>query len=171
MDTTKYKLIYTNEHGNFYVAIDPNNYHLSRYVAANVQDIYASCGTTPDYMDSITNRMLDIINTSNVDRIKSDLSVLVNNIRYRLKYPVDQDAALRMACCYIIHEDENPDEVNPHWMQKKLEWCKSDGKMYEVFFSHGVTFTPSWKERLSDLGEMTVYLNQRNEALMSLNTQ
>jgi hypothetical protein len=172
MDTTKYQLHYASEkHGNFYAAIDPNNYHLSRYVAAGVQNIYSASGSTKDYLDAMTAQMLDIINTGATGRIISDMAVLVNNIRYRLNHPIDQDAAIRMGCIYLIHEDENPDEVNPVWVTRKLGMVKEDAGLYDCFFTVGVTHTPSWKEALSDLGEMQTYLNRRNEALASLSIQ
>lgn len=172
LDITKYQLAYTSDkHGKFYTAIDPNNYHVSRYVAAGVQNIYAGAGTTKDYLNAITQQMLDIVNTGNKERIISDMAVLVNNIRYRLQYPVDQDAAIRMGCIYIIHEDEDPDEVSAQWMQRKMEMVKDDPQLYEVFFQVGVTYTPSWIEALKNLGEMQTYLNRRSEALTSLSIQ
>jgi hypothetical protein len=172
MDTTKYQLHYTSEkHGAFYVAIDPNNYHLSRYVAAGVQNIYSASGSTSEYLDAITSQMLDIINTGSKERIISDVSVLTNNIRYRLKYPVDQDCAIRMGAIYVMHEDENPDEVNPQVTSKKVQWAKEDAGLYDVLFTVGVTHTPSWIEPLKDLGEMQTYLSRRNEALTALNIQ
>jgi hypothetical protein len=172
MDTSKYALHYTSPvHGNFYTAIDPNNYHLSRYVAAGVQNIYSSSGSTRDVLDALTQKMLDIINTGSTGRIISDMSVLVNNLRYRINYPIDADAAIRMGAIYVIHEDENPDDVSPAWTDKKLKMTQDDRRLYEVFFSLGLISTESWKERLIDLERMTSYLNERRTALASLSIQ
>lgn len=172
LDPLKFELYYTSaKHGNFYTAIDPNSYHLSRYVAAGVQNIYSGAGTTAEYLDSITNQMLEIINNGSTIRIISDMAVLVNNIRYRLKYPVDAEAALRMGCIYLIHEDEDPFEMNPSWVTKKLKMIEDDAELYEKFFFVGVTHTPSWKEPLKDLGEMQTYLTNRQSALTSLTIQ
>lgn len=172
MDTTKYQLIYISpKHGKFYTAIDPNSYHLSRHIAAGVQNIYSGAGTTKDYLNAITEQMLDIINSGNKAKIISDLSVLVNNIRYRLSSPVDQDAAIRMGAIYVLHEDEPADEVNAAWTSKKMKMLLNDRELYELFFSEGVEYTPSWIEPLSGLGEMTPYLKRREETLASLSIQ
>ena len=169
MDTTKYQLIYTSpKHGNFYTAIDPNGYHLSRYIAAGVQNIYSGAGSTKEYLEAITEQMLEIINTGNKGKIISDLSVLVNNIRYRLSSPVDADAAIRMGAIYVLHEDEPTDEVNAGWTSKKMKMVLDDRELYELFFSEGVKYTPSWIEALSDSEEMSLYLKRREQALASL---
>lgn len=169
-DNPAYTPVFTSTVHNvtFYQPKDVNKYHVSRYIAAGAQNIYASCGTTKEYMDAITSNMLDIINTGNAKRIISDMAVLVNNLRYRLKHPVDEDCALRIGAIYSIMETENPDEVNGMVTTEKIKMCRTDAALYEFFFHLGLVSVPAWQGQLNSLEEMPAYLTKRNEALMSL---
>lgn len=166
----QYKVVFHSEVHNisFYQPIDEGRFHASRYIAAGHQSIYASSGGTPEYFDAITGQMLTIINSGNKERIISDLSVLVNNIRYRLKHPVDEDCALRIGAIYSIMEDENPDEVLGSQTTHKIKLAKQDSKLYEFFFITALMSVPKWQGLLNDTNEIAPYLNNRMEALNSL---
>lgn len=153
-----------------------NGYHMSRYVAAGAQNIFSSSGATKDYLDALTNSMLDICNNEkNNNRLRSDIITLVQNIRVRLRYPVDEDCAIRMGAIYTMLEDENPEEIKDFWTQRKIDYAKGneaqgikpDPNLYAFFLSMGYGLTPSWKEQLTD-SDMTTYFRRRNDNLQSL---
>jgi hypothetical protein len=56
----------------------------------------------------------------------TDVAVYINNLKYRMRYPVDEDVILRMAMIFHFIESENPNKVEPHWTEKKLQLVKED---------------------------------------------
>lgn len=172
-DNPDYKQVFLSQvHGvPFYMPSDSataNGYHLSRYVAAGEQNIYSASGATKDYLDAITQQMLDIVNKQTADRVKSDIAVLVNNIRYRLKHPVDNECALRMGAIYTFMDGEDPNECKGLWIDKKVKMALEDADLYTFFLHMGVTFTPAWSEQLTLLETMTEYLSKREADLRTL---
>jgi hypothetical protein len=147
-------------------------YHFSRYAAAGEHNMYAAMGITPDLFDAMINKIEAVANASDTKTMKTDMGVLIANLRYRRKYPVDQDAALRVAAIYLLMDGENPDVVSSEMIARKLEMCKgsdtakSDSAMYAFFLNMGLSCTSAWKDLLPTLPKD--YLIQRNEALKSL---
>lgn len=169
-DNIEYKEVFhsTKHNVRFYMpANESMGYHVSRYQEAGQQHVYASCGITREYMDAITHQMLEVINDKKKYQL-SDVAVLVNNLRYRLQYPVDEDCALRMSAVYIFVEGEDPAIPQREWINKKLEWAKSDPDLYAFFLNMGLMFTPSWKEYLPGINEINDYLTNRQQILSSL---
>lgn len=153
-----------------------NGYHMSRYVAAGAQNIYASGGATKDLLNAIMDKMLELSNDEkNVNHLRTDIATLANNIKYRLKYPVDEDCALRMGAIYSFADGEDPEQTEDFWTNKKLAWAKGDAsqniapdpELYSFFLNIGIVSTPAWKE-LSDTLTGTNYFKIRTEHLNAL---
>lgn len=140
-------------------------YHLSRYIAAGAQNIYSASGCTKEYLDAITNKMIEVCNGSNTTTAKTDLALLANNIRVRLKYPIDEDCAIRMGAIYAIMEGEDPDTCDANVVKVKMDMCLTDRDMYAFFLNMGYQSTPEWNGLLPDLEAMEDYLKTRNELL------
>ena len=110
----------TDTQGNplvMYRLKDTSKYHLSRYVSANAQNIYSESGITKELLSNICQQMTKSINDNKLDEV----AVWVNNIKARLTYPVDENAALRMAMIYHFVEGENPNLCENHWTEWKLK--------------------------------------------------
>lgn len=129
-DNQKYKEVYhsTIHDIKLYMPEDvANGYHMSRYVAAGAQNIYAAGGATKELLTAMMDKMLELCNDEkSVKNLRTDVATLANNIKYRLKYPVDEDCALRMGAIYTFTEGENPDETEDFWTNKKVMWAKGD---------------------------------------------
>lgn len=173
---TDYKVIFKSEvHGiSFYAPAQGSDYHMSRYVAAGAQNIYSASGITKELNEKILKQILSITNKErNSDTLKTDIGVLINNLLYRMRYPVDEDCALRMGAIYCFMEGEDPDKVNPVTTERKIALCKGDGTtthdpdLYTFFLTLGVMYTPAWKELDKDLIN-TDYFRNRREALNGL---
>lgn len=154
----------------FYVPVN-GEYNLSRYVAGGAQNIFSGAGITKDLIISFLNKMLDICNDDkNLKRARTDIAVLCNNLLYRTRYPVDEDCALRMGAIYLLMDGENPDTVDPFWVNKKVSLCKGekpDSELYAFFLNTGIVNTPAWKELHNDI-ETGTYLKQREEQITAL---
>lgn len=174
----QYKLAFTSKvhKVKFYTTIEGGNYHMSRYIAAGHQNIYSASGATEDFMRKWTGQMLDIVNNqNNKDRLRSDCSVMLNNLAYRQKYPVDEDCGLRMGAIYLIAQDEDPDTYDNFQTERKVKLAKGnaaegispDPDLYTFFLTLGIVNTPSWQEHQTDtIG--TEYFLKRREMLQSL---
>lgn len=178
-DNPQYKeVFYSHVHQlRFYMPADiANGYHMSRYVAAGAQNIYAAGGATKELLNAMMDKMLELCNDEkSVKTLRTDIATLANNIKYRLRYPVDEDCALRMGAIYCFAEGENPDTVEDYWTNRKLllakgdatQGIKPDPELYRFFLTIGVPYTPAWNEQ-SDILNDTNYFSQRREMLNAL---
>lgn len=177
-DNPLYKVVFESKvHGcKFYAPSADSDYHLSRYVAAGAQNIYSGAGTTKDALKAITDKMLELCNDEkNLKQLRTDLTVLAQNIQYRLKYPIDEDCAIRMGAIYVFMEDEEPDEVHDLFTRRKIMMAKgdlankipADPELYAFFLNTGIANTPAWRESETDLSD-TAYFRTREEALSAL---
>lgn len=165
-DNPNFKLVFSSKVHNkdFYMA---EKYHLSRYIAAGSQNIYSACGITKDLLDVITNKQIEICNGNNTATAKTDLALLANNIRVRLKYPIDEDCAIRMGAIYAIMDGEDPDTCEATIVKEKMDMCATDRDMYTFFLNMGYQSTPEWNGLLPDIEAMQDYLKTRNQLLQA----
>lgn len=164
----------------FYMPEDiANGYHMSRYVAAGAQNIYAASGATKDLLEGMMDKMLELCNDEkNIKTLRTDIATLANNIKYRLHYPVDEDCALRMGAIYTFIEGENPDATEDFWTKRKVLLAKGDAaqhiapdpELYAFFLSIGLPHTPAWSE-LSAISTGSDYFSQRAEMLNAMMPQ
>ncbi len=150
-----------------------NGYHMSRYVAAGAQNIYSGAGATKELLEAMMDKMLELCNEEKSTKmLRTDIATLANNIKYRLRYPVDEDCALRMGAIYTFVEGEDPEHTEGYWTNRKVAWAKGnaaqniqpDPELYSFFLTIGIASTPVWKE-LSDTLPGTIYFNTRNDNL------
>jgi hypothetical protein len=178
----KYKEVFYSKihHTRFYMPEDiATGYHLSRYVAAGAQNIYSASGATKDLLGAMLDKMLELCNDEkNMKNFRTDIATLANNLKYRLKYPVDEDCALRMGAIYCFAEGENPDSTEDYWTRRKLAYAKGDAaqnimpdpELYAFFLTIGIPFTPAWSGPSATSIDSN-YFNQRAETLNALMPQ
>lgn len=145
-------------------------YHLSRFVAAQAQSIYASSGITPQILNQIADQILLLCNDTkkNINTIRTDIGVLANQLKYRTKYPVDEYCAIRMAAIYTFVEGEDPDKVNDAWTKHKVNLAMDNPDLYAFFLDMGIRYTPRYQELLKALSEEGYSLTMREETVKSL---
>jgi len=154
-----------------YVPAQDTDYHLSRYVAAGAQNIYSASGATKETITAITDKIIELCNSDQAIRTtRTDIAILANNLKYRLKYPVDEDCAIRMGAIYCFLEDEDPNTVHDVFTRRKIELAKKDPDLYAFFLNMGQQNTPAWTEYEQDLND-TEYLRGRQEGLNALQPQ
>ena len=155
----------TDTQGNplvMYRLKDTSKYHLSRYVSANAQNIYSESGITKELLSNICQQMTKSINDNKLDEV----AVWVNNIKARLTYPVDENAALRMAMIYHFVEGENPNLCENHWTEWKLKKVLNNPEAYSFFLPIGLIYTPSYSEYLEEISQNS--LEMRKQTLNQL---
>lgn len=176
-----YKLAFESKvHGKkFYVPSNLSSYHISRQMAANAQNIYASSGATKEVLKYLVTKMLDIANDEkDLRRVRTDIGTLCNNILYRLQYPVDEECGLRLGATYVFIEGEDPDTYSLPYTQQKEELAKGniqkgikpDPDLYTFFLTMGIASMESYQDLSEDLKDME-YLMNREKILRTLMPQ
>lgn len=155
----------------FYTPVNiAEGYHVSRYVAAQAQSMYASSGITPEILFQLMQRIKDGAEDAkkNKGNYISDTVVIANNIQYRTKYPIDEDICLRMSAIYLFMEGENPDKVDDAWTKRKVTLAKDNPDLYTFFLTMGINATPRYRELSKALSSLGEYFQTRSEALKAL---
>lgn len=162
-DNPSYLPVYTTSEGTtFYEPAVITSYHNSRLVAAGALNIYASSGVSPTMLEKILNEMEKSVNAGKT----SDVGVWINNLRYRKRYPVDEDVALRMAAVFCFLDGEDPDKTENHWTEKKVAIIKDDPNAYSFFLPVGIASTPAYRELAETISP--IYFQQRAMDLEAL---
>ena len=144
------------------------DYHMSRYVAANAQNIFSQSGATREVLAKIVDRVLDLCNeTADTKRLRTDVGLLMNNIKTRLAYPVDEDCSIRLGAIFYFLEDEDPSRVDDEVINRKVMLAKTDPDLYAFFLSRGLVNTPAYSTWL-DLLEDKDYFKRRMETLLAV---
>lgn len=146
----------------YYSHSNISDYHVSRFLAANAQNMYSASGITPEVMTQICDRQIQAVN----DKKLADVAVLANNLKYRTKYPVDEHAIIRMAMIYHFVDNEKSDMCENHWTQWKLEKVLAEPEAYSFFLPIGLEFTPAYSEYLQEISQNS--LNKRTEMLKTM---
>lgn len=156
----------TDKEVHFYTPKDVmNGYHMSRKIAGQVQDMFGASGITRDLLSDLFEQMEQVINSDEKNaQIRTKLSNLIANGKYRMKYPVDEMCALRMAALYLFIEGEDPNTVAPYITEQKVKIALSDPDAYAFFLTIGTEFMPSWNELNQSLKDAD-YLRTRNEMI------
>lgn len=172
-DNPEFKEVYSNERTGLrlYAPATPGNYHMSRMVAAQAQDLYASVGATKEVLQGIVKQALDLCNEDTADggRLRTNIGTLMNNLLYRMQYPVDEQCGLRMGALLCFLEGEDPNAVSDPWTQRKLKLAAEDPDLYTFFLSTGLAATSSYERLLDTLSD--TMMEERREALKLLMPQ
>src|SRR5690348_4289546 len=89
---------------SFYVPVSTvDGYHVSRYVSAQAQSAYAASGITPEMLNTLQDQVITLLNDEKKGKstLRTDIGVIANQIKYRTKYPVDEDVCLHMSAIYL----------------------------------------------------------------------
>lgn len=170
------KTIAGTEYRIFIPANEATGYHMQRWVKAQEHSIYANAGGNKEVFQAIAEAGIDICENQPKANVRTDNAALWNNILYRLRYPVDADAGIRMGAMLSFMEIVNADgsvtaepagDVQQWWLQKKEDLCRLDPDMYAFFLSLGIANLPVYKQ-LFDTSMDQEYFRKRMEAIAAL---
>lgn len=166
-DNPEYVQVFHSDSITLYAPAETKDYHISRYIAGNAQNIYSSCGVNREMLLAFMDEIITKCNDKKETTVRTDVGILANNIKYRLKYPVDEDCAIRMAAIYTFMDGEDPDKVNNVFTEAKIKAAHADPELYSFFLTEGIKLTPNWKEYEQDLID-TEYFQKRKLQLKTL---
>lgn len=170
-DNPEYTEAYHNERTGvrLYTPAQAGSYHMSRLIAAQAQDLYASVGTSKQVLEGIVQKALDLCNEDTADgkRLRTDIGMLMNNLLYRMRYPVDEECGLRMGAILCFAEGEDPNRMSDAWTQKKLRMADEDPDLYTFFLSMGLRSCSSYAELLDTLTDTMMAQRRQQIATMT----
>jgi hypothetical protein len=170
-DNPAYTLQGTFNGINIYIPADISNYHMSRYVQLQHQLIYANAGTTAERLNEIADAILQRCNLqSKLETRITDIGVLANEIKYRTKYPVDENCSIRIGAVLSFMDGEDPDKYDIFWTRKKEELAMTNSDAYSFFLSWGISNIEPYRKQF-DTSISLDYFSKRREALASLTPQ
>jgi hypothetical protein len=174
-DNPEYQVVFTLKRDgendlHFYQPSTPaEGYHISRYVSAQAQSAYAAAGITPDLLNTLMDNVITLLNDEKKGKstLRTDIGVIANQIKYRTKYPVDEDVCLRMSAIYLLMDGEDPDKMQESWTKHKVKLAKDNPDLYAFFLTSGIKFTQRYQELSEDLN-LGEYFQTRSEAIRSM---
>lgn len=162
---------------NLYMPKDVSKYHMSRYMAGGAQNIYSGAGSTREFLEKMAGTVKGWCNDtiSPTDSIRTDIGTMMDNLLYRLKYPIDEHCSLRMGAIFCFMEHEDPDKVHDHFTREKVAMAignyekgiEGDPELYTFFLTTGLGFTQAYSGLL-DTSIDTDYFSQREAVLQSM---
>jgi hypothetical protein len=161
-DNPQYEVAVSSNGTDFYILKDPSQYHMSRFLAASANERYAKIGLTSEILEEIENNILKATEEKKWDEI----AVWVHNIRARRSDPVDEFAAIKMACIYLLLEGEDPNKCEAHWTERKFQMVKNDPALFDFFLSTGLQYTPTYQRYLNSISMTS--LERRRKVLEML---
>lgn len=107
----------------------------SRYMIAEIQELYIRTGVSEDFLKEIAEMLCDIA-TSNKDlkAIKNDIFTIGQNLKGRVGMIAERTMYEEMACVYYLMDDE-PMEYIKSWQERKKEVWEASGE--RDFFIEG----------------------------------
>lgn len=163
---TDYELVGEFDGNKIYALVDPNKYHLSRFVEAQNQNIMASCGMTKDKLLQVANEMIKLCNEQDYKQLRTDIGALANYMKYCTQYPIENECALKVGCIFTFIDGEDPNVINRHFEQTKLNLARNNADAYAFFLSMGMRNIPEYSQILNTSEAMDY--SKRQEMLMSL---
>lgn len=174
-----YIKVFSYDRYSFYLDSADQELHASRYVEALRWNDYANAGITDTLLDQLMDEVLLRCNTTmEAKTFKTDIAAIALNVKYRLKYPVDQHCAIRMGCIltYMEYEHEgkviaeDPTKASTFWLEKKMSLALEVPEVYDFFINTGINALPKYKELWPSLAPTSYFVN-RDQMINSLSPQ
>ena len=148
----------------FYAPAHDTEYHKSRELAMQVQDVYNRCGISRDVLQHLVTVLIDKANTADLKTLRTDVGVIGNNIQYRINNSIDEQCALRMGAYGCFIEGEDPNNLNEAWTARKLELAAKNQDVHDFFLTLGVQLIPEYATALRGL-EVREYFQNRQTVI------
>lgn len=120
----------------------------TRYMVAEVQELYIRSGISQEFLQGICELMIDrALEVKDIKQLKEEVIAIGQNLKSRLGFIASMQMYEEMACVYTMMDDE-PAEYLPEWQAKKKEiWKKErDFFLFTAFNRINVSQSTSMKD-------------------------
>lgn len=92
----------------------------SRYMMAEVQEMYIRSGLSEDFLKGISQLIIDrSMDAKDLKGLREDMMAIGQNLKGRIGFIAEAKMYERMACVYFMMDDE-PDEYSEAWANDKI---------------------------------------------------
>ena len=109
----------------FYLVNNADEILHTRYMVAEVQELYIRAGISEEFLKGIAQLIIDqSLNSKDLNTLRSDMIAIGHNLQGRLGFIAEQKMYEELACVMFLMDDE-PFEYLPEWQErKKAVWQK-----------------------------------------------
>jgi hypothetical protein len=91
----------------------------SRYMVAEIQELYIRAGISEEFLQGISQLMIDrAMDAKDFKQLREDVVAIGQNLKGRLGFIADRVMYEELACVFFLMDDE-PDEYQAEWQEKK----------------------------------------------------
>jgi len=137
----------------------------SRYLMAEIQEMYIRMGISEEFMKRVSQLLIDrAMEAKDLKALKEDVIAVGQNLKGRLGFIAEAKMYERMACVYYVMKGE-PAEWSEEWQAKKVQIWK-EGKDSEFFIMAAFRRTTA----LADISDSDILaaLTAAGERIMQL---
>lgn len=123
----------------------------SRFMVAEIQEIYIRSGISEGFLKEISKLLIDrALDAKDIRQLKQDVIAIGQNLQGRLGMLAEKKMYEELACVYFMLEDE-PEQYDPTWQARKKAIWKEDADffIFEAFNSMNASQATSMKDLLS----------------------
>lgn len=114
--TTPVKVI--GDH-KFYEIAQADQLLHSRYMVAEIQELYIRAGISEEFLQGISQLMIDrALDARDLKQFREDVIAIGQNLKGRLGFIAEAKMYEELACVFFLMDDE-PDEYLPEWQERK----------------------------------------------------
>ena len=105
---------------NFYSIEQADEILHSRYMVAEIQELYIRAGISEDFLKEIAQLLIDKgMDSKDLKTLRTDLVSIGQNLKGRLGMIAERTMYEQLACVYFLMDDE-PAEFDEEWQSRKL---------------------------------------------------
>lgn len=110
----------------FYLALNADEILHTRYMVAEVQELYIACGISQGWLTMMSQLMIDTaLDAKDFKALREDMIAIGQNIKARIGFIASPEMYEELACVMFLMDDEPP-ELIEDWQIKKKEVWKND---------------------------------------------
>lgn len=120
---------------NFYLISNADEILHTRYMVAEVQELYIRAGLSQEFLIGFSQLMIDrAMEAKDLKQLKEEVVIMGQNMKGRLSFMAELTMYEELACVFFMMDDE-PAEMLPEWQMKKKEVWKDnrDFFLFEAF--------------------------------------
>lgn len=141
----------------------------SRYMVAEVQELYIRAGISESFLTEIATLLINIAQSSKqLNDVKSDVFAIGQNLNQRLGFIAQKSMYEDLACVYFLMDDE-PAEYSKEWQMKKKAVWEAHPKERDFFITEAFKrMNASQSISTKDILSVWEALEERLEQLTTL---
>lgn len=120
---------------NFYLISNADEILHTRYMVAEVQELYIRAGLSQEFLIGFSQLLIDrSMEAKDLKQLKEEMVIMGQNMKGRLSFMAELTMYEELACVLFMMDDE-PAEYLPEWQERKKEiWEKErDFFLFKAF--------------------------------------